>query len=152
MSICRWVRADSAGEGISTLFMGAFMIDDLSVCDDLVALFEANPSSHRAGVVGRDGKPVVDPTAKESTEVSFLPDDPRPAWRRYRAALQQVLPKYVAHYPYSANYVGPWGLSSPSNFQHYPPGGGYKVFHTERKDRTEPVNTRKRTTRGVGRW
>jgi hypothetical protein len=118
--------------------MGAFMIDDLSVCDDLVALFEANPSSHRAGVVGRDGKPVVDPAAKESTEVSFLPDDPRPAWRRYRAALQQVLPKYVGQYPYSANYVGPWGLSSPTNFQHYPPAAATKSFTPSAKTAPSP--------------
>jgi len=116
------------------------MIDDMSVCDDLVDVFEANQASHRPGVVGRDGGAVVDPSRKESMEMSFMPNDPRPAWRRYRAALQQVMPKYVEKYPYAANYVGPWGLSSATNFQHYPPGGGYKVFHTERKDSSEPVS------------
>jgi hypothetical protein len=115
------------------------MVEDESVCDDLVALWEANPSSHKPGVVGRDGKPVVDPTRKESMEMSFMPNDPRPEWQRYLAALQQVTRRYVEKYPYAANHVGQWGLSSATNFQHYPPGGGYKVFHTERRDRAEPV-------------
>ena len=63
----------------------------------------------------------------------------RPEWQRYLAALQQVTRRYVEKYPYAANHVGQWGLSSATNFQHYPPGGGYKVFHTERRDRAEPV-------------
>lgn len=130
------------GEGVSTLFMGAFMIEDPSVCDDLVSLFEDNRSTARKGVVGRDGKAVVDETKKDSLELAFMPEDPRPEWQRYLAALQQVTRKYVEKYPYSANYVGQWGLSSPTNFQYYPPGGGYKVYHTERRDRIEPGASR----------
>mmetsp|Transcript_60478 Transcript_60478/g.136701 ORF Transcript_60478/g.136701 Transcript_60478/m.136701 type:complete len:276 (-) Transcript_60478:473-1300(-) len=130
------------GEGISTLFMGAFVIEDPSVCDDLVKLFESNPQVHKKGVIGRDGRAVVDETKKDSLEISFLPEDSRPEWRRYLSALQQVMPRYVEKYPYSANYVGEWGLSSPTNFQHYPPGGGYKVYHTERRDRKEPGASR----------
>ena len=40
-------------EGQSTLFLGTFMIQDNSICDDLVAVFDSDPSAHRAGVVGR---------------------------------------------------------------------------------------------------
>mmetsp|Transcript_72196 Transcript_72196/g.145254 ORF Transcript_72196/g.145254 Transcript_72196/m.145254 type:complete len:278 (+) Transcript_72196:58-891(+) len=130
------------GEGVNTMFMGAFMIEDPSVCDDLVAAFEEDPSAHRKGVVGRNGKGVVDPNAKESLEISFLPNDPRRAWKRYVSALQQVMPKYVEKYPYCANYVGEWGLSSQTNFQYYPAGGGYKLYHTERRDRNEPGASR----------
>ncbi len=130
-----------SSENVNTMFMGAFMIDDKSVCDDLVSTFEANPSAHKRGYVVRDGKAVVDESRKESLEISFLPNDPTPAWRRYVTCLQQIMPRYVEKYPFSANYVGAWGLSSPTNFQYYPPGGGFKVYHTERKDRSEPGRT-----------
>lgn len=44
------------GEGISTLFMGAFIIEDSSVCDDLTSLFEANKDKAKPGQIGRDGR------------------------------------------------------------------------------------------------
>jgi len=131
-----------SGEGINTMFMGAFTIEDPSVCDDLVALCESDPKKLNKGLVGRDGKAIVDPNSKESLEMSFQPNDPRMEWRRYVTALQQVTHKYVEKYPYAANTIGPWGLSSPTNYQYYPPGGGYKIFHTERNGRMEPGASR----------
>ena len=140
------VSCDKGSQGpevpLNTLFMGAYMIEDERVCDDLNALFDRNPEAHRRGVIGRDGKPVVDTEKKDSFEMSFLPDDPSPEWARYVTALQQCTMPYCTKYEYAANYVGAWGLSSPTNLQHYPPGGGYKTFHTERRDRTEPGASR----------
>ena len=127
--------------GQSSLFLGTFMIEDESVCDDLVAAFEADKASHKAGVVGRNNGQVLDKNSKDSIEIKFFPDDPRPAWQRYVAALKRVTSRYVEQYPYAAR-VGEWGLSSPTNFQYYPPGGGYKVYHTERVDRVEPGASR----------
>jgi hypothetical protein len=131
-----------SGEGINTLFMGAFTIEDPSVCDDLVALCESDPKKLNKGLVGRDGKAIVDKNSKDSLEMSFQPNDPRMEWRRYVTALQQITHKYVEKYPYAANTIGPWGLSSPTNYQYYPPGGGYKIFHTERNGRMEPGASR----------
>jgi len=134
-----------AEDGQNTLFLGTFLIEDESVCDDLVAAFEQDTGSHKAGVVGRNtgGRlaQIVDTTCKESTEIKFFPDDPRPAWQRYVAALKRVTSRYVERYPY-AGAVGEWGLSSPTNFQYYPPGGGYKVYHTERSNAQEPGASR----------
>jgi len=127
---------------LNTLFMGAFMIEDTSVCDDLNTLYDANPQDHRRGVIGRDGKPVVDTEKKDSFEIFFQPNDPRPAWSRYITALQQCTIPYCTKYEYAANYVGAWGLASATNLQHYLPGGGYKTFHTERRDKSEPGSSR----------
>lgn len=127
-------------EGQSSLFLGTFMIEDPSVCDDLVAAFEADSASHRTGVVGRNNGEVVDKKCKDSVEIKFFPDDPRPAWQRYVAALKRCTMRYVEQYPY-AGAVGEWGLSSPTNFQYYPPGGGYKVFHTERCVQHAPLGS-----------
>jgi len=130
-----------SGEGINTMFMGAFMIQDESVCDDLVALCDDH-ADLMPGVVGRGGRAVIDETSKHSMEMSFMPDDPRLPWRRYVTALQACTKRYVARYPYAANHVGAWGISSPTNFQFYPPSGGYKIFHTERNGRMEPGASR----------
>jgi hypothetical protein len=128
-------------DGQSTLFLGTFMIEDPSVCDDLVAAFEADTASHRTGVVGRNNGQVIDKSCKDSTEIKFFPDDPRPEWQRYVAALKRCTSRYVEQYPYAGG-VGAWGLSCPANFQYYPPGGGYKVYHTERVDKREPAASR----------
>jgi len=128
-------------EGQSSLFLGTFMIEDPSVCDNLVATFEADTGAHRTGVVGRNNGQIVDKSCKDSTEIKFFPDDPRPAWQRYVAALKKVTCRYVEQYPYAGG-VGDWGLSTPTNFQYYPPGGGYKVYHTERVNRQEPGASR----------
>ena len=140
------VSCDIGSQGpdvpISTLFMGAYLIEDESVIDGLNELYDSNPSAARRGVVGRDGKAVVDTDKKDSFEITFMPDDKRPEWARYVTALQQCTVPYCTKYEYAANYVGPWGLSSPTNLQHYPPGGGYKTFHTERRDRNEPGASR----------
>uniref|UniRef100_A0A6U8NBC9 Prolyl 4-hydroxylase alpha subunit Fe(2+) 2OG dioxygenase domain-containing protein n=2 Tax=Emiliania huxleyi TaxID=2903 RepID=A0A6U8NBC9_EMIHU len=124
------------------MFMGAYLIEDESVCDGLVALFEKDPGALAPGVVGRDGRAVIDPTSKESLEYSFQPDDARIEWRRYVTALQACTMKYTARYPYAANHVSPWGLSCTTNYQYYPPGGGYKIYHTERNGRMEPGASR----------
>ena len=59
------------------MFMGAYLIEDESVCDGLVAIFEKDPGVLAPGVVGRDGRAIIDPTSKESLEYSFQPDDAR---------------------------------------------------------------------------
>jgi len=91
--LIKGVSCDIGSQGadvpLNTLFMGAFMIEDTSVCDDLNTLYDANPQDHRRGVIGRDGKPVVDTEKKDSFEIFFQPNDPRPAWSRYITALQQ---------------------------------------------------------------
>lgn len=130
-----------SGEDQNTLFLETFMIEDPSVCDALVETFEADPSAHRVGVVGKETGQVVDKTRKDSVEIKFFPDDPRPSFQRYIAALKRCTMRYVEKYPY-AGAVGDWGLSTPVNLQHYPQGGGYKTFHTERANRVEPGASR----------
>lgn len=134
-----------SGDGTNTMFMGAFLIEDESVCDGLVSLFADGTSGAHdlaPGVVGRGGRGVIDPTSKESMEYSFQPDDARMEWRRYVTALQACTMKYTERYPYAANHVAAWGLSSATNYQYYPPGGGYKIYHTERNGRMEPGSSR----------
>ena len=85
--------------------------------------------------------PVVNKDVKDSVEMSFAPNDPRPEWRAYLAALNGVFGEYVKEYPMAGAY-GVFGLRDRTNFQYYPPSGGYKTFHTERTGAAEPEGSR----------
>jgi len=124
-------------------FMGGWIIQDESVVDDLIAVFNSNPDKQLHGMVSMQGgaTPVINKEVKESREMSFGPKDTNPAWQRYLRGLGAVMAAYVETYPMCGAY-GKWGLTSRSNFQYYPPGGGYKTYHTERTGAAEPEGSR----------
>ncbi|KAJ1453698.1 hypothetical protein M885DRAFT_618890 [Pelagophyceae sp. CCMP2097] len=135
------ISPQGVSEAKNPQFMGSFMINDETVVDDLVALFEATPQVRGMISTAATGQPVVDTAVKDSLECSFAPNDPRPAWRNYLRALKECAAAYVAEYPYAGAY-GVWSLNSRTNLQLYPPGGGYKTFHTERTGAGEPEGSR----------
>ena len=131
------------GEG--TKFMGGWVIEDGSICDDLVAEFNKQKKAGKAlkGQVSMKGggAPVINKDIKDSVEMSFAPNDPSPAFKRYLASLQKVMAAYIEEYPMAGAY-GVFGLTSRVNFQYYPPSGGYKTYHTERTGAGEPEGSR----------
>ena len=108
-------------------FIGAWMLDDVSVCDRL--LEKIKKDGYRKGNVGLpDGTKVVDPRAKDSIDLSADLYDPDSY--RYLVELQKVLRAYIAKYPmcesvnkFAVNFL---------NLQKYPKGGGYHEWHAER--------------------
>lgn len=127
-------------------FVGAYRLDDTSICDDLVAYFEANPHLQGPGMWGKqdergDRIGVVDPEIKQSVEMSFPPDSRTPEYARYTRALQECVEAYIAHYTFCDHYA-PWTILEGTNLQYYPPGGGYKVWHTERGGAAAPNASR----------
>jgi len=125
-----------------TQFMGAWRIDP-QICDDIVRVFEANPQVQTKGMISMKGggAPVIDKSVKDSLEMSFAPNDARPEWKAYLGALGKVMGDYCKVYPMAAAY-GVFGLMSRTNFQYYPPSGGYKTYHTERTGAGEPEGSR----------
>lgn len=117
-------------------FIGAWYLDDLAVCDQLIRLFQAAPHKAPGAIFDPSGKKIVN-TDKESVDMSFPPNSPESAFRAYIAGLQKVVLKYVAEFPWSARYCG-WTVVEPVNIQFYPKGGGYKTFHTERASPAMP--------------
>ena len=53
-------------------FFGCWMLEDTSVCDDLIECFECNEDSQNPGRIG-DGKVIS--TRKQSTDIVILPRD-----------------------------------------------------------------------------
>lgn len=117
------------------------MIRDEGIADGVMSLFDASLPTR--GMISKDGggAPVVDTNVKDSLEISVGPNDPRPEWRAYMRALTACFKAYLDDYPYAAAY-GKFGLVSRTNVQRYPPGGGYKTFHTERTGASEPEGSR----------
>jgi hypothetical protein len=123
-------------------FVGAYRLDDTSICDDLVAYFDANAHLQTPGKVGvEDGSRVVDPSIKQSVELSFPPDSTTPEFVRYTRALQECVEAYIADYTFCDRYA-PWTILEETNLQYYPPGGGYKWWHTERASAAAVIASR----------
>ncbi len=123
-------------------FIGAYHLDDRSVCDDLVALFEAHPEAHLRGTVNTsDGGSSVNSEVKDSVEMIFYPNSPAMPFIRYLQELQKCIKEYIAEYAYCDAYA-PWTIVEGTNLQYYPPGAGYKVWHTERINAANVIASR----------
>jgi len=124
------------------MFMGGWKMSP-QICDDIVSVFESSPDRQMKGMISMKGgdQPVVDKSVKDSIEMSFAPNDPRPEWKAYLASLGAVMGAYLEEYPMAGAY-GKFGLVSRTNFQYYPPSGGYKTYHTERTGAGEPEGSR----------
>ena len=128
-------------------FISSWLIDP-QICDDMVRVFDTNPQARRNGRVYKRNASlpggntlVLDKSVKDSVEMSFDPNDPRPEWQAYIGALTDIINAYCEEYPQAAAY-GVFGLLSRANLQYYPPGGGYKTYHTERTGAGEPEGSR----------
>lgn len=116
-------------------FIGAWFIDDLSLCDDLIYHFEQDPSKSE-GLVwwSTDNKPKVNLDEKDSIDVDLNVDST--IGSRYVRELQKVLKMYMIKYPESEK-VARFSIEL-INIQKYNPGGGYKKWHTERSGGLAP--------------
>ena len=124
-------------------FMGAWFIEDLKVCDDLIEFFHDNKDMQRPGEAGDPMSfgPRVMPSIKESVDVFFYPNDNFAAWRNYVKQLEKCIESYISEYPKCVE-TDKWGFYEATNIQYYPPGGGYKAWHSERVCSVEPYNLR----------
>ncbi len=109
-------------------FIGGWYIDE-SVCDDLIEYHKNNPIKFIGEAFNSNqGISKVDKSIKDSTDVVL---DNGSLSSVYFKQLQSCVDEYVKLYPYSNNYAQ-WLIWERVNIQHYVPGGGYKIFHTER--------------------
>jgi hypothetical protein len=114
-------------------FIGAWFIEDMSLCDDMIHHFE-NSSNKLDGVVLSNGQLIVDKLEKASTDLKLDPADA--IAKRYIQELQKVLEMYKTKYVRSDN-VDKFGIEA-INLQKYDPTGGYRTWHAERSDGYSP--------------
>ena len=101
-----------------------------ALCDKIIDYHKNSPNKTEGYVLnGNFSNSVVNKNVKDSTDVIFNFDDE--LYTEYVTELQRVVTDYITRYP-SCNFYSPFGIQESVNIQHYMPGGGYKVWHTER--------------------
>lgn len=127
------------------LFIRGYQLNDKSICEELSTVFTKRRSSGAflPGQVSMKGgtDAVVNKEVKDSEEISFHPNSDSPEFRKYLGGLQEAIASYLQEFHFADAY-GKFGLTSRTNLQWYPPGGGYKVYHTERTGKGEPEGSR----------
>lgn len=119
-------------------FIGFYYMEDTSLCDELISLFERSPKNDGRVVKG-DSK-IVKPEVKVSTEVS-IDSDKDPVIKSYLQYLHSPVDFYKEKFKY-CDSDAPFGLSEGFNIQMYKPNEGYYAWHTERSSAIYPMNNR----------
>lgn len=115
-------------------FIGAWYLEELVVCDQLIKYFTESD----AKVAGQVGSGEVNTEIKDSVDLQIGYDrftDP-PVYR-YIENLTRVSQQYVEKYQGSAALEA-WGITERICIQHYVPQGGYKIWHCERWGKEMP--------------
>ena len=105
-------------------------LPDISICDDIIEIHKNSSEKHCGGYFSLPSGFVVDKNVKDSTDVSLPNGDVSFKYRNY---LQEIVNTYIDKFP-MCNEYSPWGIYEDINIQYYRPGGGFKIFHTERTD------------------
>lgn len=117
-----------------TDFIGEYYLEDTTVCDELVELF--NTSKTHEGICGNK----VNKQIKESTDYSIYPEQFHKI-EKYFKELQKICDKYSEEYIWCDKYA-PWSIIQPINIQHYKPNQGYYAWHAERTCGEDPFRSR----------
>jgi len=107
-------------------FIFEFNLENLSVCDDLIKLYQQ--SNKRPGLIKNTQGNVLDKSIKDSTELLIDPLSTNVIVTSYLKQLKSGLENYYKKY----SRLPKVSLIEKFNIQHYPKGGGYKQWHSER--------------------
>ena len=110
------------------------MMTDLSICDELVEYHKNSPDK----TPGTLSNGISNINRKQSTDI-ILHDGELAS--KYLPELQNCINNYIKTYSYSSSY-GKWTINEPVNIQHYAPGEGFHVWHTERTGNEPPETYR----------
>lgn len=115
-------------------FIGGWYMEDNSVCDNLIEVFNATPDKKRGEVAAG-----VNFDFKKSTDCQLLAQD----FIRtgYDVQLKAAVDQYIKKYPLANGYA-PSNVMEAINLQHYAPTEGYYAWHTERAGANQPANNR----------
>lgn len=108
-------------------FIGAWILPDLAICDDLINFFENNPNTCQGEVLINEVSAVIK-TTKDSIDLPMTLE--YGITQLYLDALQSAVNEYKKKYHW-ANSTAPWTVEAV-NLQKYNPGGAYFQWHCER--------------------
>lgn len=124
-------RIDLESQTTSPHFIGSWLLDDLSICDELIDFFETHTKNQTQGQTAGG----LNLEAKKSTDLSLRPRDLQIAdhepVRRYLDALFACYRDYLEQWPFLKGVLPRVDLGS-FNIQRYEPGGHFLKVHSER--------------------
>ena len=123
------------------MFIHEFTINNLSICDELIKYHKENSEYKNEGMTADSaGNTKINKEVKDSIDVSFWPGSSHNVIQNYREELKKGLLEY--HEKYQALKLSKLTVLGPNVIQYYPPGGGFKTWHYERKGASIPQVTR----------
>lgn len=124
-------RVELAAESAAPHFIGSWVIQPPSLCEDLIRFFQQHPDNQAQGKTAGG----LNLEAKNSTDLTIRPrelsqDDHQPV-RAYLDALFACHQDYLQQWPFLQNVLPNAEISS-FNIQRYLPGGHFLKVHSER--------------------
>ena len=112
-------------------FIGAYNIENDTLCEKIVSFFEENKGLQSQGAVG-DG---VDEKIKKSTDITIYPNNLKEEkfflFKDYLNSLNKCYQDYRETYPFLKKFITKVDLGY-FNIQKYLPGGHFAELHSER--------------------
>jgi len=124
-------RVSLAKQNESPNFIGSWIMNPLSISDDLIHYFESNRNKQTKGVTSA----VAGLDVKDSTDIKITPNDIKlpgnEIFDEYFQSLYSCYQDYVVQWPFLATFAQDLKISS-FNLQRYQGGQHFKKLHTER--------------------
>ena len=112
-------------------FIGAWMIEPLSICDEIITYFEKNKGRQNKGISGQR----VDLATKNSIDITISPKELNRAgnevFKSYFESLFDCYQDYVAQWPFLETFREELHVGR-FNLQRYQSGQHFQKIHTER--------------------
>jgi hypothetical protein len=110
-------------------FIGGWFINE-NICDELINFYHKNNHLKTKATVYTDNKLDHDDSVKEGFDLKIHNKFIYYPFNLYREELQKCLDLYVRRYNF-INNINKFNINNSYNIQHYPIGGGFKVWHQE---------------------
>ena len=118
-------------QNLTPNFIGSWIMNPLSICDDLIDYFESNRNKQKRGVTA-NGKNL---DTKNSTDIKITPKDIKlpgnEIFEKYFHNLFYCYQDYVTEWPFLASFAENLQVSS-FNLQRYQSGQHFQHVHAER--------------------
>ena len=114
-------------------FFGCWMLENPSICDTLIDVFERNKDKQKPGIYGKGNR---SETFKKSTGISIMPRDLKDE------AFQEVAPNFEQLKLCYLDYLEQWSFIKtfmprahigPFNIQKYDKGGHFGGLHSDKR-------------------
>jgi len=108
-------------------FIGTSFIPK-NLCDEIIKYFKKNKNLTHKGYFGANS--IVNVNIKESNDLEIKVNANLPLFNKYFYFLQNILNEYIKIYP-EVNKYARFKITEDVIIQHYPPKGGFKIWHHE---------------------